>query len=88
MQVGHICRSPIILWWDDYVEFQNFIQHALVDKWFASASDAELVIQAESSEQVLSLIDEAKKAHEQLGDQACVNIKQYLAGAKRLWLIS
>ena len=86
MQVGHICRAPIILWWEDYREFKSYIQHALVDKWFVNAIEAELAIQVDTAEQALSLIDEAHKAHELLGENACVNIHQYLAGARRLGL--
>lgn len=38
-------------------------------------------------DEVLALIDKAQEAHEKLGDNACINIKQYLAGAKSLGLI-
>jgi hypothetical protein len=38
-------------------------------------------------EEVLALIDAARQADEKLGDKACINIKQYLAGARNLGLI-
>lgn len=38
-------------------------------------------------EEVLALIDAAHQADEKLGDKACINIKQYLAGARNLGLI-
>ncbi len=38
-------------------------------------------------EEVLALIDTAHQADEKLGDKACINIKQYLAGARNLGLI-
>ena len=87
MEVWHICRAPIILWGDDYKELQSYIQHALVEKWFVKSDEAELAIQVNDPEQVLALIDEAHKAHELLGENACVNIHQYMAGARRLGLI-
>lgn len=38
-------------------------------------------------DEVLRLIETAQKADEKLGDNACINIKQYLAGARNLGLI-
>ncbi len=87
MQVGHICHAPIILVGSDYKVLQNYIQSSLVEKWFVKPREAELVIQVDTYGEALSLIDEAYKAHEQLGEKACVNIHQYLAGARNLGLI-
>lgn len=87
MQVGHICRAPIILVGKDYKKLQEYIQSSLVEKSFIKPDEAELAIQVDSYDEALRLIDEAYKAHEQLGENACVNIHQYLAGARRLGLI-
>jgi len=54
---------------------------------FITAQEAELTLQVNTMEEVLALIDTAHAADEKLGEKACINIKQYLAGAKSLGLI-
>ncbi len=49
-----------------------------------SEEDYELTIQVESIDQVLQLVNMAHRTHEKAGEEACVNIKQYIAGAKQL----
>jgi len=49
--------------------------------------DYELTIQVESIDQVLQLVNMAHRHHEEAGENACVNIKQYMAGAKQLGLL-
>jgi predicted Rossmann-fold nucleotide-binding protein len=66
MQVGHICRAPIILVGEDYKHLQSYIQSSLVEKSFVKTQEAELAIQVDTYEQALALIDEAYKAHAQL----------------------
>lgn len=88
MQVGHICRAPIILWGAEYQPLLTYIQTTLVEKWFLNNDEAELAIQVNSPEEVISLIDTAHKVTEQLGDKACINIKQYIAGARNIGLTS
>lgn len=87
MQVGHICRAPIILVGHDYKHLIEYIHSALVEKSFVKPQEAELAIQVDTYDEALKLIDEAYKAHEQLGENACVNIHQYIAGARSLGLI-
>lgn len=70
----------------DYKELKSFIQKALVEKGFVREDEAELAIQVDTMEEVLKLIKTAHDANEQLGENACINIKQYLAGARRLGL--
>lgn len=87
MQVWHICRAPIILWWEEYRELKEFINTSVVKSWFVTEDEASLAIQVDTMEQTLALIDAAHAADEKLWENACVNIKQYLAGAKNLGLI-
>lgn len=87
MQVGHICRAPIILWWEEYKWLKKFIQESVLESGYINNEEAELTIQVNTMEEVLALIDKAYEADEKLGDNACINIKQYLAGAKSLGLI-
>ncbi|MEI6712023.1 MAG: hypothetical protein WCK88_07885 [bacterium] len=49
--------------------------------------EASLAIQVDTMDEVLTLIDAAYNANEKLGENACINIKQYLAGARNLGLI-
>jgi hypothetical protein len=49
--------------------------------------EAEMTLQVDTMEEALALIDKANEADEKLGEKACINIKQYLAGAKGLGLI-
>lgn len=49
--------------------------------------EAELTIQVNTMDEVLALVNTAQKSYENLGKNACVNITQYLAGAKSLGLI-
>jgi uncharacterized protein (TIGR00730 family) len=87
MQVGHICRSPIILWGSEYKEILHYVNHTLVEKGFVKKDEADLAIQVNTAEHAFALIKEAQLAHESLGENACVNIHQYMAGARRLGLI-
>jgi len=87
MQVWHICRAPIILWWEEYKWLKDFINASVLKKWFATQDEAELAIQVNTMDEVLTLIHTAQKSYEILGKNACVNITQYLAGARNLGLI-
>lgn len=87
MQVGHICRTPIILWWSQYKTLQDYIQNEVVERGFMSEHDAELAIQTDSLEKTMELVHMAYNAYEKSGTNACVNIHQYIAGAKRLGLL-
>ena len=86
MQVGHICRAPIIMWWAEFSLLKTYI-HQLVEEGFINPTEAELAIQVDTPDQALDLIDMAYSAHEQMWENACVNINQYLAGARELGLI-
>lgn len=87
MQVGHVCKTPIILWGSGYKNLKKFLREEIVSKWFMSEKDYELTIQVESMDQVLQLVNMAHKHHEKAGANACVNINQYMAWAKQLGLI-
>jgi len=63
------------------------MQDSVLANGFINSDEAELTIQVNTMEEVLSLIAKAHEADEKLGDNACINIKQYLAGAKSLGLI-
>ncbi len=66
MQVGHICRAPIILWGKEYKPLIGYIQNTLVQQGFLTSDEAELAIQVDSREEVISLIETAYQADEQL----------------------
>ena len=87
MQVHHICRTPIILWWDQYKPLLEYINNEIVARWYASPWDSELAVQVSTIEQVFDLVKLAHRSFETAGENACVNIKQYRAGARRLGLI-
>ncbi len=87
MQVGHICRTPIILWGEQYKTLINYIHEELVSRGYMSAHEAELVIQADTIEKTVELVHMAHSTYEKSGENACVNIRQYIAGAKKLGLI-
>lgn len=87
MQVGHICHAPIILWGEEYKWLKDFINTSILKKWFASQEEVNLAIQVNTLDEVLVLIDTARKSYDTLGKNACVNITQYLAGARNLGLI-
>ncbi len=87
MEVGHICRAPIILWWEEYKWLKDFMNVSVLKKWFINQNEAELAIQVDTMDEVLALISTAQKSYENLGDTACVNITQYLSGARNLGLI-
>ncbi len=87
MQVGHICRAPIILWWEEYRWLKEFINTSVLGEWFIKEDEANLAIQVNTIDEVLALVDAAHQADEKLWDKACINIKQYLAGARSLGLI-
>ncbi len=87
MQVGHICRTPIILWGSQYKKLQEYINDEIVDRGFMSTHEAELAIQTDSLEKTMELVHMAHSNYEKSGENACVNIHQYIAGAKKLGLI-
>ena len=87
MQVGHICRAPIILWWEEYKWLKEFIDTSVLREWFITEDESNLAIQVNTLDEVLALVDAAHQADEKLWDKACINIKQYLAGARSLGLI-
>lgn len=87
MQVGHICRAPIILWGKEYGELIHFMQESIVKKGFVTTDEAAFAIQVDTQEEVLALVRTARNTAEKLWDKACINMKQYLAGVKNLWLI-
>jgi uncharacterized protein (TIGR00730 family) len=87
MQVGHVCRTPIILWGKGYKNLKKFLRDEVLANWYMTEQDYEMTIQVESIEQVLQLVNMAHRHHEQAWENACVNIKQYIAGAKQLGLI-
>ncbi len=87
MQVGHICRTPIILWGEQYKPLMSYINDELVKRGFVNAHEAELAVQVDTLEKAVELIHMAHSAYEKSGKEACINIKQYIAGAKELGLI-
>lgn len=87
MQVHHICRTPIILWWEQWVPLLKFIKDEIIARGYASPGDAELAVQVDTIEQAYELVKMAHENFETAGENACVNIKQYIAGAKKLGLI-
>lgn len=86
MQVWHICKTPIILWGNGYKNLKKFLRDEVLAHWYMSQEDYELTIQVESMDQVLQLVNMAHRHQENGGESACVNIKQYMAAAKQLWL--
>ena len=87
MQVWQICRTPIILWWEQYKTLQNYMNNEIMERGFMSPQDAELVIQADTIEQTMELIHLAHNAYEKWGENACINIHQYRAWARNIGLI-
>ncbi len=66
MQVGHICRAPIILVGSEYADLKKFIQKSVVERGFLSEQESALAIQVETFSQAHTLIDEAYKCYETL----------------------
>jgi len=87
MQVGHICKTPIILWGEGYKELKKFLRDEVLEAGYMSEKDYELTMQVESMDNVLQLVKMAHTHYEKAGENACVNINQYIAGAKNLGLI-
>lgn len=87
MQVGHICRAPIILWWEEYKGLKDFINDSVLKSGFINQNEADLAIQVDTLEEVLTLINKASDTYKKSENKACINITQYLAGAKNLWLV-
>ncbi len=55
-------------------------------KGFINEDEYELAIQVKDMDQVFQLVEMAHKSYEKGGKNSCVNIKQYLSGAKALGL--
>jgi uncharacterized protein (TIGR00730 family) len=87
MQVWHICKTPIILWGAGYKDLKKFLRNEVLKAGYMSEKDYELTIQVDSIDSVLQLVQMGYKHYEQGGKNACVNINQYIAGAKNLGLI-
>lgn len=87
MQVDHICRTPIILWWNQYFELRGFIDQYIIKPWYADKKDLDLIIPVETREDVKTLIDMAYQHFLLSGRDACINITHYQAAAKRLGFI-
>jgi predicted transport protein len=79
MQVGHICKTPIILWGKGYKDLKKFLKKEVLEAGYMSEKDYELTIQVETMDSVMQLIRMAHKHYEQAGENACVNINQYMA---------
>ena len=84
MQVGHICRTPIILWGEGYKDLKKFMKNHILSSGFMTEKDYELTIQVTKKDEVLQLINMAHRHYENAGENACVNINHYIAGAKSL----
>lgn len=84
MQVGHICKTPIILWGAGYKNLKKFLRDEVLAHGYMTEQDYELTIQVESIEQVMQLVNMAHRNQKNAGKEACVNIKQYIAAAKQL----
>lgn len=87
MQIGHVCKTPIILWGEEFKHLKKFLRDEVLSKWFISKEDYELTIQVESHESVLQLVNMAHQHYEQAGKNACININQYISWARNLGLI-
>jgi uncharacterized protein (TIGR00730 family) len=87
MQVNHICKAPIILWWEQYHGMMDYFHGELVYRGFLDVEEANLVIQTDSRDTVIKLVDMARDEFRKEGNKACLNIDQYISGAKNLGLI-
>jgi len=65
MQVGHVCRTPIILWGKGYKNLKKFLRDEVLANGYMTEQDYEMTIQVESIEQVLQLVNMARRHHEQ-----------------------
>lgn len=86
MQVGSVCRSPIILWGKGYGTLKDFLRKEALEKGFMSESDYDLTLQVQTMDQVLQLVNMAHQNYEHAGKDACVNINRYISGARQLGL--
>jgi|GEM_PF-1070393 len=65
----------------------DYFHGELVYRGFLDVEEANLIIQTDSRDTVIKLIDMARDEFRKEGDEACLNIDQYISGAKNLGLI-
>lgn len=77
IQVKHVCRIPVILvgeMWRQLIFWA--IDNPLKDGYF-DAKDMESIVVVDDADEALEVIKKAKKHHEELGPDVCVNWKEY-----------
>lgn len=76
MQVGHICKTPIILIGDMWHKFYDWAASTFIKEGLANREDLDILIPAPNYEAALTLIKAMHKDFEQEGN-VCKNIGQY-----------
>jgi len=77
IQVKHVCRIPVILvgeMWRQLIFWA--IDNPLKDGYL-DAKDMESIVVVDDAQEALEVIKKAKKHHEELGPDVCVNWKEY-----------
>ena len=84
MQVGHICKVPIIVYGDMWETLMAWVDEYIVRQWFAKESDLDLIVHAANPHTAMQYINKAHEFFETAGENACVNVKQYVAALRQM----
>ena len=77
IQVNHICKIPIILVGEMWHKLINWVIDEPLRANYLSSEDLNPIVCVDTIDEAMKLILIAKKAHEEMGDKACVNWKKY-----------
>lgn len=84
MQVGHICKMPIILMGKMWEDLLTWIKSDLLAGGYISKEDIYPIVVVETPEQAISVIKLAHENFEATEGEACVNIKKYARALKNM----
>jgi len=84
MQVGHICKVPIIVYGDMWQTLVAWVDEYIVSRGFAKEQDLDMIVGTQSPYRAFQYIEKAHEFFENQGNNACVNIDMYVNALKQM----
>lgn len=77
MQVGHICKMPIILMGGMWKELLKWIKKWILKHELMNREDLDFIVYVKDEKEAMRIVKKAKKAFDENGSGACINWKKY-----------
>ena len=84
MQVGHICKTPILVYGDMWETLMAWVDEYIVEWGYAKRSDLDMIVNVHDNKTAMKVINKAYEFFENWGPDACVNVKKYVAALKQM----